>query len=674
MMRRTSTLTFGVLCAIALAAGACRETAAPDVTPTALTLLPVGTASLAVGATLTLSVRATNRSGTGLNDLSVTWASSDRTVATVSSSGMVTATRLGSATITAAVGSALSASAVISVVPGAPAMLVLRTAPAGAAAGVALVTQPVLEVRDSSGNIVTSANVTVTATLSTTSGALLNASVAAVEGVATFTSLTVTGSAGPATIIFSAPALPSVTAAQVQLAAGPAAKLVVRSIPSAAPGWTPLAASTVDVRDAWDNLVSSSATIHADIATGGGVLSGATFAQAASGVATFGNIAVIGAGGDRTLRFTSPGLLSAASPPVAIASSAFISVTSSAMDDGQTCGLSGTGVAYCWGRNDKGQLGDGTTIPHLIPTPVGGGLTFSTIVGGGDFACGLTSGGSAYCWGGNDFLQLGDGTGTSRRLPTPVVGGLKFTSLSAGFGHVCGLVADGHAYCWGLNLFSRLGDGTDTDRGAPTAVGGGLTFVQLAAGGTHTCGIASDGRAYCWGQNNYGEIGNGTVALGLTATHSEVGVALPTLVTTAVPFVQILPGTWDTCALDATGKAYCWGLNLWGELGDGTTTNRSLPVPALPAQTFTSISAGAYSACGVAADALTYCWGLTGLGSPSSVAVGVGARYAAVAVSYYHTCAVTRDGSLYCWGGNADGQLGDGTTVDRSVPTPVIKP
>jgi alpha-tubulin suppressor-like RCC1 family protein len=132
-----------------------------------------------------------------------------------------------------------------------------------------------------------------------------------------------------------------------------------------------------------------------------------------------------------------------------------------------TCALTTDGVAYCWGANESGQLGDGTTTTRLVPTAVAGGVRFSRLTAGGQFTCGLTGAGSAYCWGRNEWGQLADLTTTTRLQPTPVqspVDPVVFTALDAGRKHVCGMTAIG-AYCWGSNAYGQLGGGGTIDAG-----------------------------------------------------------------------------------------------------------------------------------------------------------------------------------------------------------------
>ena len=153
-----------------------------------------------------------------------------------------------------------------------------------------------------------------------------------------------------------------------------------------------------------------------------------------------------------------------------------------------TCELTNAGAAYCWGRNDSGQLGDGSFTNRATPVAVVGGLRFSALAAGGSHTCGLTSSGAAYCWGYNSEGELGNGSTTASATPVAVAGGLSFSALAPGVYHTCGLTSAGAAYCWGSNNGS-----------IPVAVSGGLSFSALAAGALHTCGLTSAGAAYCWG-------------------------------------------------------------------------------------------------------------------------------------------------------------------------------
>lgn len=307
--------------------------------------------------------------------------------------------------------------------------------------------------------------------------------------------------------------------------------------------------------------------------------------------------------------------------PVVAAAAAPLAVVAAGVN--HTCALMVSGQGVCWGANASGQLGDGTHQMRVAPTPVAGGLRFMSIATGAAHTCALDRSGAAYCWGSNANGELGDGTHSDHATPKPVAGGLSLRAIVAGWGHTCALDATGSAYCWGGNAFGQLGDGATTDRSRPAAVAGGVHFRQIDAGSAHTCGVANDGAVFCWGHNAYGQLGTGDTDDRAVPTQVVVGGVRS--------FTEVALGGVHSCALAGDGTAYCWGRNVYGQLGDGTTTDRSRPVPVTGGLHFTSIQAN-------------------------------GA----------HTCARAANGDEYCWGYNIDGQLGDGTRTNASAPVKVV--
>jgi alpha-tubulin suppressor-like RCC1 family protein len=274
-----------------------------------------------------------------------------------------------------------------------------------------------------------------------------------------------------------------------------------------------------------------------------------------------------------------------------------------------SCGVTSDNRAYCWGQNLFGQLGDGTTSDQPTPVAVGGGLEFRQVSAGARHTCGVTRGYVAYCWGSNASGQLGDGTITNRLTPVAVAGGLRFrqVSASANGDHTCGVTPGNVAYCWGSNFNAQLGDGTTNNfRPTPVAVAGGLRFRQVSVGGVHTCGVATGNLAYCWGDNEFGQLGDGTTITRRT----------PVAVAGGLRFSQVSAGeNFHSCGVTSANRAYCWGTNFNGELGDGTTTDRLTPVAVVGGLQFRQVSAGLVHTCGVATGDLAYCWGYNGFGA-----------------------------------------------------------
>lgn len=302
----------------------------------------------------------------------------------------------------------------------------------------------------------------------------------------------------------------------------------------------------------------------------------------------------------------------------------------------------------------------------LTVLPVQGApLTFTALSTGpvANHTCAVTRDGPAYCWGNNLFGQVGDSTNTSRALPTRVLGPVRPTALARGAGHTCGLAPDGAAYCWGWNIGGMLGDGTTTFRSTPAAVLGGLKFVSFTAGQSHSCGVTSGGQGYCWGRNFEGQIGDGTFEDGTAARQRP----RPTAVVGGLAFTSLTAGAFYTCALAAGGRAYCWGRNGNGQLGDSTRTDRLTPAAVTSRVAFVSLAAGERHTCGITAAGEAYCWGRNFEGqlgdgtnadrlSPTPVSGGL--RFTALAAGHSHTCGLTAGGEAYCWGANGAGQLG----------------
>jgi alpha-tubulin suppressor-like RCC1 family protein len=289
-------------------------------------------------------------------------------------------------------------------------------------------------------------------------------------------------------------------------------------------------------------------------------------------------------------------------------------------------------------------------------------LTFRQVSAGSFHTCAVTTDDRAYCWGSGGSGQLGQGYSGDRLTPSAVLGGLQFRTVSAGAGSTCGLTTDGRAYCWGQNVYGQLGDGTTTTRLTPVRVLGGLRFRQLDKGEYHACGLtALDRKAYCWGDNRYGQLGDGT----------KTNRPRPVAVLGGRVFRQVSGGGQHTCAVTPTYKTYCWGDNRFGQLGDGTMVLLR-PRPALVAggRTFSQVDAGRLQTCAVTTGSRAFCWG-SHFPDNTPRAVAGGISFDRVSAGTVHTCGETTGNRAYCWGDNSRGQLGDGTTTQRLTPVAV---
>ncbi|MCL2173995.1 IPT/TIG domain-containing protein, partial [Candidatus Saccharibacteria bacterium] len=282
---------------------------------------------------------------------------------------------------------------------------------------------------------------------------------------------------------------------------------------------------------------------------------------------------------------------------------------------------------YCWGYNGYGQLGDGTSgsgadksVPTAVTSPLDG-VAVSQVTTSYSYTCAIrASDGQAFCWGYNNDGQLGDGTTASSPIPVAVAGvlsGVAVKQIAAGGSHTCAIRAsDEQAFCWGGNGHGQLGDGTTSDQPTPTAVAGplgGMAIKQIAAGNQYACAIrASDDQAFCWGMNDLGQLGDGTG--GSYGDENDIPTAVVGPLS-GVAVEQIAPGEYHTCAIRASdGQAFCWGWNYVGQLGDGTLADSSSPVAVtspLSGVSIKQISAGYYDyTCAIqAVNGQIYCWG-----------------------------------------------------------------
>jgi alpha-tubulin suppressor-like RCC1 family protein/pimeloyl-ACP methyl ester carboxylesterase len=355
-----------------------------------------------------------------------------------------------------------------------------------------------------------------------------------------------------------------------------------------------------------------------------------------------------------------------------------------------TCGTASDGATYCWGHNANGQLGVGDFGARHIAAHVPGFSFRSVASGAGDYThtCAVTENGIAYCWGGNEHGQVGIGaTGgrfTGEPSPRRVATDATFWMVDAGSTHTCGVTRVGDVFCWGSNFFGELGTGTQTPSTTPVRVQtpSGLSFKSVVAGAYFSCALSTEDQAFCWGSSSYGQLGNGTFA-GFSL--------LPVAVHGGHRFTMLSTVSEVICGVTTINEGYCWGGGRGvGERGDGTTEGaRAIPGPVMGGHSFRSVSAGYAHGCGITTSEEAFCWGENRggqLGVPSvsvisTVPVRVVSpdpqsplRFRSISAGSGHTCGLTAAEDAYCWGVNSFGQLGDGTTTVRGVPTAVGRP
>ncbi len=346
-----------------------------------------------------------------------------------------------------------------------------------------------------------------------------------------------------------------------------------------------------------------------------------------------------------------------------------------------TCARKKNGQVWCFGLNNHGQLGDGTSADKKIPTrEISGALDWASVSAGAYHTCGRNSDKTIWCWGMNSAGALGDGTTHDKKSARQEsTKSTNWNSVAVGY-HTCGVNSNGvpgggELFCWGENNCGQLGLGNTLDKTVPTKVGINYDWADVVAGFNHTCARRTARQLYCWGLNNFGQLGDGDF-------NNLLQPSAP--VSSIIGWTSVSVGVNTTCAKDLAGLLSCWGDNEWGQFGTGKAYwGKNAPVQSSTKNLWQTVSLGDQAVCGLKADQSMLCWGgnfygQLGNGSiggnlAAPERIGTATNWLAASAGSDHTCALKKNGSLYCWGYNYYGELGTGNNSYKDKPARVGK-
>ncbi len=316
-----------------------------------------------------------------------------------------------------------------------------------------------------------------------------------------------------------------------------------------------------------------------------------------------------------------------------------------------TCATKTDGTAHCWGRDSDGSLGDGEMPGSLVPQQITSNDTFVDVSVNYGTTCAVKDDGTLWCWGGNDDGQLANGTTDPEQLPQQSGFSTDWVSISHGTSFFCGHKTNDSMWCWGNNWLGMLGDGSRDTRLNPTLIGGGATWATMDGTSQHSCGTQTDGTMWCWGQNSRDQFGVDSSVIGQSLFPYQVG--------TDADWDQAEVGGYMSCGIKA-GQLWCWGQNYGAApVQVGTDTN------------WRQISIADDEICGLRTNDTLWCWdSRRNPQTPTQIVSDTDWDYVD-AQSVSHKCAIKQNGTLWCWGNNSNGQLGDGTTINKTSPNPI---
>ncbi len=340
------------------------------------------------------------------------------------------------------------------------------------------------------------------------------------------------------------------------------------------------------------------------------------------------------------------------------------------------------GTVWAWGWNYDGRLGDGITIDRDMPVQVSQLKDVIAVSAGGTHALAVKDDGTVWAWGANVYGELGDGTTNDRYTPVRVAELTDVIAVSSGGGHSLALKGDGTVWCWGYNFWGQLGDGTTTSRSTPVQVIGLTGVIAVSAGSFYSMALKDDGTVWAWGNNFWGVLGDGSAGGNWSEFNEGIDKKMPVQVVGLNDIVALSTGSYSL-ALKSDGTVWAWGMNDFGQLGDGTTVYRQTPVQVLGLTDVKAVNQG----LALKGDGTVWGWGWNHFGQlgdattrDSHIPVQVSglADVVAISGSEVHSLALESDGTVWAWGYNYEGQLGDGTSggnlheydegIDKNVP------
>ena len=381
-------------------------------------------------------------------------------------------------------------------------------------------------------------------------------------------------------------------------------------------------------------------------------------------------------------------------------------IESVSLGDLHSSALTSSGRVFTWGWNVYGQLGDSTITNKFAPVDITNqfvlyeGETIVSISLGANHSAALTSLGRIFTWGANGYGQLGDSTTTQKNAPTDITNQFNLAidefiiDVSLGYAHSSAITSNGRMFTWGWNIYGQLGDGTINDRLSPTEITSQFNLlpdekmISTSLGTNHSAALTSAGRMFTWGWNFYGQLGDGTT----TQINTPIEITHEFTLETGELIKSISLGDLHSAVLTSTGRLFTWGANSYGQLGDGTNTQRTTPTEitsnfSLEAEEIIeSISLGSSHSAVLTSLNNIFIWGYNDYGQlgdsstthknlPVNILdafnLSANETVSSISLGSNYSSILTSTGYIYTWGANSYGQLGDGTTISKISPNEI---